>query len=454
MQQARVLEVQLSRQRARPRPRRRPSAERQRASAAGHEERQVAARVGSRARPQPRPRPGTGTAARPPCISWSRQAERRGPRAHAGARPCDDGATARSEGGATRRAAATAPGVAKWQRFTTPGRQGEEQRRQEAEAARAARRRAGPSTKTAAAPASAESSARRGAGGRPRRPRAGPRRASRSCSQTGGSHHVEGQRGVDERVGRERARRAAMRAAASAFSSGCQRAGRPQVMPGEVRGRGCSAATSERGAGPASSPTATSRLRGSRAGGRAGPWPSRRTSSRHLLALRLQLARAARRPRGRGWRPRGGRRSSRPSSPRPPWPPGCPGGICTVDSSASKPASGELARGTPMTGSVECAASDPRQVRGPARARDDHREARGPRPRARTRRPPPGCGARRARGCRRGRRSPRARARTRPWWAGRCRCPSGSRPTAWRRAHGAQRGAWRRARAFWPMSLR
>ena len=44
---------------------------------------------------------------------------------------------------------------------------------------------------------------------------------------------------------------------------------------------------------------------------------------------------------------------------------GMPGGICTVESSASKPESGELASGTPITGSVECAATAPARCAAP-----------------------------------------------------------------------------------------
>ena len=56
---------------------------------------------------------------------------------------------------------------------------------------------------------------------------------------------------------------------------------------------------------------------------------------------------------------------------------GTPGGICTVDSSASMPLSADESIGTPMTGSVVCAATTPREMCGGAGADDEDLARRG-----------------------------------------------------------------------------
>ena len=54
---------------------------------------------------------------------------------------------------------------------------------------------------------------------------------------------------------------------------------------------------------------------------------------------------------------------------------GTPGGICTVDSSASSPLSADESIGTPMTGSGRVRGDDAGEVRGGAGADDEHLDA-------------------------------------------------------------------------------
>ena len=53
---------------------------------------------------------------------------------------------------------------------------------------------------------------------------------------------------------------------------------------------------------------------------------------------------------------------------------GTPFGICTIDSSESRPLSAALCTGTPMTGSDRVRRDHAGQMRGAAGAGDDHRE--------------------------------------------------------------------------------
>ena len=65
---------------------------------------------------------------------------------------------------------------------------------------------------------------------------------------------------------------------------------------------------------------------------------------------------------------------------------GMPGGICTVESSESSPPSVAADSGTPITGSVVCAATAPARCAAPPGAADEDLDARCPRRRARSRR--------------------------------------------------------------------
>ena len=92
-------------------------------------------------------------------------------------------------------------------------------------------------------------------------------------------------------------------------------------------------------------------------------------------------------------------------------PTGTPRGICTIDSSESRPLSARLCTGTPSTGSDRVRRHHARQVRGAAGARDDHLEAARFGARARTRPCSRACGAPRRRGTRAARRSASASRR-------------------------------------------
>ena len=61
-----------------------------------------------------------------------------------------------------------------------------------------------------------------------------------------------------------------------------------------------------------------------------------------------------------------------PGAPMASVPTGIPAGICTVESSESRPLSAALSMGTPSTGRIVWAAHTPGQVRGAAGGRDDH----------------------------------------------------------------------------------
>ncbi len=64
-----------------------------------------------------------------------------------------------------------------------------------------------------------------------------------------------------------------------------------------------------------------------------------------------------------------------PALPMASVPTGTPPGICTIDSSESRPCSAALCTGTPSTGSTVCDGDHAGQVRGAAGAGDDHLDA-------------------------------------------------------------------------------
>ena len=140
--------------------------------------------------------------------------------------------------------------------------------------------------------------------------------------------------------------------------------------------------------------------------GRPGSAPSRRAASRRS---------------SRGCAPRAGRRCV--ALPTATVATGMPAGICTIDSSESRPSSCASGTGTPITGSGVIDAVMPGRCGGAARARDDHPQPAVGRRRGRTRTSRRGCGARRRSAPRARRRTRRAR-RSRPASpAGRSRCP-------------------------------
>ena len=102
-----------------------------------------------------------------------------------------------------------------------------------------------------------------------------------------------------------------------------------------------------------------------------------------------------------------------PASPIASVPTGTPAGICTIDSSESRPLSAFDCTGTPSTGSVVFAARHARQVRRAAGAGDDHLEPALARASPRTRTAGRACGARRRRALRGRRRGARASRRRR-----------------------------------------
>ena len=250
-----------------------------------------------------------------------------------------------------------------------------------------------------------------------------------------------------------------MRAAASAFSSGCQRAGRPQVIPASVEGEAERGADEPRGAGRRAGQGVRARAYLRRAapaaGGQVGrlrPGPPRAIFARRSL----QLARAAgvvprarmahREVAGvvgahRAHAHRGHRDAGRHLH----------GGEQRVEA-----APGASWPGARRSRAAWCA----RPPRPPgARRRPRRRRSRGsPRSRGLAReraRPPRGCGARRARACRRRSRSPRAPARSSAIAGRSLSLPMRIATTRRALVHGRlSAGACRRASAFWPMSLR
>src|SRR6185503_15076222 len=166
---------------------------------------------------------------------------------------------------------------------------------------------------------------------------------------------VEGKRGVDVRLGPEPARpghlRGRVRLLVRMPPRG-QAPGDPQEVEGQAeRGDEEETLVRLRRRGYFSPPRISRRRRGraldfSRTS-RSICWRSAPTLRRRVASSRARMA-AARWP-----------AFLAPIEPTPTVATGMPGGICTVDSSASNPPRGELATGTPITGRVECAAVTP-----------------------------------------------------------------------------------------------